>query len=227
MSNVNRSETDPPNNIKQKSVDEYICPHCNKKMNKWQVPPFNFSDGLGWCTDHLYICFNDDCMFFKNSWEHMDTNYGQSMGYRAMIHPDSKESMAVPAGSVDAMKGNILDEIQEAKDKKSIEKRHKSMISLTDAFIIKDIEPIIDILLAEDECPSVRLKAAEMLGDLKNLRALDALLSVELEHETIKEQRTKSIKKIHKANFTRECPSCAEVIKQRAKICKYCSKEVG
>ncbi len=226
MSNSNSSGTAPSKKNKGTGGDQYICPHCSKKMNKWQVPPFNFSDGLGWCTDHLYICFNDQCVFFKNSWGHMDANYGQSMGYRAMIHPDSKENMAIPAGSVDAMKGNILDEIQEAKDRESIEKRNKAMARLTDAFIAKEIEPIIDILLAGDEWLSVRLKAAQMLGDMKDLRAMDALLNVESEHETIKEQIRKSIKKIHAANYTKECPYCAEVIKQRAKICKHCNKEL-
>jgi hypothetical protein len=36
-----------------------------------------------------------------------------------------------------------------------------------------------------------------------------------------------SIKKIHERNFTRECPFCAEIIKQRAKVCKHCNREVA
>jgi len=205
---------------------EFICPHCEFRMNKWQVPPFNFADGLGWCTDHLYICFNDECGFFVNSWSHMDETFGQDMGYRCMIHPDSMEAMAIPAGSVDAMKGNIVDEIQEARDAESIERRSRTMARLTEAFMAKDLETVIGILRTEDEWPSVRLKAAEILGDMGDLRAMDVLVNVNPGHETIAKAMKKSVEKIHRTNFTRECPHCAEIIKQRASLCKHCGREL-
>jgi len=215
-----------PDNTPKVRRKEYTCPHCRKKMNKWQVPPFNFSDGLGWCTDHLYICFNDECSFFTGSWGHMEEHYGQDMGYRCMIHPDSNEVGAIPAGSVDAMKGNILDEIQEAKDAESIARRNANMARLTEAFMAQSVEGIIAILEEEDEWPSVRLKAAQMLGDLEDLRALEPLMNISPSHEPVKKAIEDSVKKIHRANFTRECPHCAEIIKQRAKLCKHCGKEL-
>ncbi|MBI5142648.1 MAG: zinc ribbon domain-containing protein [Nitrospirae bacterium] len=216
-----------PDNSKKAARKEYICPYCNKKMNKWQVPPFNFSDGLGWCSDHLYICFNDECGFFKRSWDHMDEQFGHSMGYRAMIHPDSNECMAVPVGSVDAMKGNILDEIQEAKDEASLELRRLAMARLTDAFIARDTGPIMEILRSSEEWPSVRLKAAQMLGDIGDPKSLDALHAVEPGHDAIGKAIADAIKKIHETHFTKECPYCAEVIKARAVVCKHCGKELG
>jgi hypothetical protein len=36
-----------------------------------------------------------------------------------------------------------------------------------------------------------------------------------------------AIAKIHARHFTRECPFCAEIIKQRAKVCKHCGKDVA
>jgi hypothetical protein len=43
----------------------------------------------------------------------------------------------------------------------------------------------------------------------------------------IQEAVDDSVKQIHKRYFTRECPFCAEIIKQRAKICKHCGREVA
>ena len=44
---------------------------------------------------------------------------------------------------------------------------------------------------------------------------------------TNQEQVDAAVSKIHERFFTRECPFCAEIIKQRAKICKHCQKEVA
>ena len=45
---------------KMLSKEKPQCPHCGKEMNIWEVPPMNFSDGLGWGTPFLYI--------LKKSW---------------------------------------------------------------------------------------------------------------------------------------------------------------
>lgn len=219
-------ESARPGESEKPKQKEFVCPHCEAKMNKWQVPPFHFSDGLGWGSDHLYICFNDQCGFFTRSWDHMDEQFGQDMGYRCMCHPDSGEYMAIPAGSVDAMKGNILDEIQEAKDEESLERRRASMARLADAYMAKDIDGIIDVLKDEDEWPSVQLKAVEMLGDMKDLKAMDALMNIQPANDVIRDAMSKTVRAIHAANYTRECPHCAEIIKQRAKTCKHCGKYV-
>src|SRR5512140_3180784 len=98
-----------------------VCPHCGHNLNKWSTPSFNFADGLGWCTPFLYVCFNDECKFYTNSWKHMYDAYGQEMGYRYMLHPDSGESSSLPCGSRYAMKGDIIDEIQETQEKADLE----------------------------------------------------------------------------------------------------------
>ena len=40
------------------------CPHCGKELDKYDTPSFHFADGLGWCTDFLYVCFNDECPLY-------------------------------------------------------------------------------------------------------------------------------------------------------------------
>ena len=203
-----------------------VCPHCGRKMNKWSTPAFNFADGLGWCTPFLYVCFNDECTFFRNSWKHMLDTYGQEMGYRYMLHPDSGEAASLPVGSRIAMKGDIIDEIKEAQEKEELEERKKAFMALTDYFIAKDIESILKVLLDEQGFGSVRLKAAEHLGELGDLKAIEPMANFAFTHEVIQKKVAESIQKIHKKNFTMECPYCAEIIKIRAKICKHCGKEL-
>jgi hypothetical protein len=206
--------------------DKAICPHCGQKLNKWSTPTFNFSDGLGWCSTFLYICFNDNCTFFKSSWKHMYETYGQEMGYRYMVHRDSGESSSLPCGSKDAMKGDIIDEVVEAQAKADQEARKTAFQSLTDYYIAKDVDSLLKVLMDEEGFGSVRLKAAEHLGEVGELRAVEPLSNFHCANEVIQTKIDESIQKIHKKNFTMECPYCAEIIKIRAKVCKHCGKEL-
>ena len=155
----------------------------------------------------------------------MSEVYGQQMGYRYMLHPDSGESSSVPVGNRLAMRGDIIDEIQEAQEKEDLEARKKAFQLLTDYFISKDVDSILGMLMDENGFGSVRLKAAEHLGEIGELRAIEPMANYKFSHEVIQKQVDESIKKIHKKNFTMECPNCAEIIKIRAKICKHCGKD--
>ena len=77
------------------------CPHCTRKMIEYNVPPVSFADGLGWGTDFLWICPNDECPIFKRGFEHTLANYGQTSSLRAIIQPDNGEAAVVPALSLD------------------------------------------------------------------------------------------------------------------------------
>jgi hypothetical protein len=75
--------------------------------------------------------------------------------------------------------------------------------------------------------PKVRLKAADMLGDIGELDIIDSMKTYKFGNKLVQEKVNDSIIKIHERFFTRECPFCAEIIKKRAKICKHCQKEVA
>jgi hypothetical protein len=156
----------------------------------------------------------------------MNDIYGQEMGYRYMLHPDSHESSSLPVGNKYAMKGDIVDEIKEAQEKEALEERKKAFQSLTDFFIGKDVDAILQMLLDESGFGSVRLKAAEHLGEIGDLRAIEPMANFKFSNEVIQKKVDESIQKIHKKNFTMECPYCAEIIKIRAKVCKHCGKEL-
>ena len=73
----------------------------------------------------------------------------------------------------------------------------------------------------------VRIKAAEMAGDLAGLEAIDLINNYKFGNEILEKKAKEAVGKIHERHFTRECPFCAEIIKERAKVCKHCGQEVA
>jgi hypothetical protein len=73
----------------------------------------------------------------------------------------------------------------------------------------------------------VRSKAAEMLGDIGEVDAIEPLRNLKVGNQILETKLQEAVKKIHERTFTRECPFCAEIIKSRAKMCKHCGKDVA
>jgi hypothetical protein len=48
------------------------CPHCGHHLKKWLVP-----DGASWTEEYLFVCFNDDCSYYREGWEWMEQQYSQ------------------------------------------------------------------------------------------------------------------------------------------------------
>ncbi len=103
----------------------------------------------------------------------------------------------------------------------------KGFSILAGAYVSKDSVTVVRLLLDATEPQRVRLKAAEMIGDIGELEAIDPIRSARFGNEIIQKKVDESVKKIHERYFTRECPFCAEIIKKRAKICKHCGKDVA
>ena len=92
------------------SQDKPKCPACEQEMNLWEVPPVNFSDGLGWGTPYLYICFNDDCPIYQQGWENLKENYAQTASYRQMCYPGTEQFELMPVFSPMGGQGQIIDD---------------------------------------------------------------------------------------------------------------------
>ena len=60
------------------------CPHCDQEMSLWEVPPINFSDGLGWGEPFLFVCFNEEYPAYAEGWKHMEETYAHRASYRCM-----------------------------------------------------------------------------------------------------------------------------------------------
>jgi len=203
------------------------CPHCGAEMSLWEVPPFSFSDGLGWGAPYLFVCFNDECPLYVRGWDNIQENYAFNASYRCMCYPGKKNFECIPVFSPMGGTGQIIDEQVLAEQEMLKEKIKKGFSILTDAYMSKDAVTVVRILLDATEPQRVRLKAAEMIGDIGELEAIEPIRSAKFGNEIIQKNVDESVKKIHKRYFTRECPFCAEIIKERAKICKHCGKDVA
>ncbi len=208
-------------------MDKPQCPHCGKEMNLWEVPPINFSDGLGWGEPFLFVCFNDECPSYVNGWEHMKETYAHRASYRCMNYPGTSVFEFMPVFSPQGGTGQMIDDQALAQEEALKAATKKGFNILATCFVEKDGPTILRLLLDPTEPSRVRLKAAEMLGDIGELEVIEPLRNLKLGNEVIQKQIVDSVAKIHTRFFTRECPFCAEIIKQRAKVCKHCGKEVA
>jgi hypothetical protein len=203
------------------------CPHCSEEMSLWEVPPFTFSDGLGWGVPYLFLCFNDDCSLYRQGWDHIEENYAHKASYRCMNYPGTDQFELMPVFSSMGGTGQIIDDEVLAKEEALKEAIKKGFSILAECYVSQDGPQVLTMLTDAAEPTRVRAKAAEMIGDIGELEAIEPLRNLRFGNELIQKAVDEAIQKIHKRNFTRECPFCAEIIKQRAKVCKHCRKEVG
>jgi hypothetical protein len=203
------------------------CPHCGEEMNLWEVPPITVGDGLGWGTPYLYICFNDNCSCYQQGWDHLKKNYAQTASYRCMNYPGTETFEILPVFSSMGGRGQVIDDQVLAEQEALKEAIKKGFSILAGCYVSKDGPQVLQMLLDATEPVRVRVKAAEMIGDIGELEAIEPIRNVTFGNQILQKNVDEAITKIHQRFFTRECPFCAEIIKKRAKICKHCGKEVA
>ena len=208
-------------------MEKPLCPHCKKEMTIWEVPSIAMGDGLGWGTPYLFICFNEECPLYVQGWDNILETMAHKASYRCMCYPGTKQFECIPVFSPAGAQGQVLtDEVLIAREnlKESI-KRGFSI--LADCYVSKNWVEVLKLLLDHIEPVKVRIKAAEMLGDIADIDVLDTMINTKFGNQILSDRVTSSISKIHARNFTRNCPFCAEIIKQKASICKHCGKDVA
>ena len=203
------------------------CPHCSMEMKLWEVPPINVGDGLGWGAPFLYLCFNDDCPLYQQGWDNMMENYAHTASYRCMNYPGTEQYELIPVFSDQGGRGQIIDEEVMAEQEAIKEAIKNGFAMLAECFVRKDGPSVLTILLDPSHPNRVRQKAAEMLGDIGEEGAIEPMRNSKFGNALVQKEVDAAITKIHKRNFTRECPFCAEIIKKRAKVCKHCGKDVA
>ena len=218
---------------KEELLEKYIkmdkppCPHCEQKMTLWEVPQISVSDGLGWGTPYLFICFNDECPSYKKGWDHLQETMETPASYRCINEPGQKNFEYMPVFSPIGATGGILDDAvlieQEAKRELAIQ----TFSLLTDYYLSKDWDEILKILLDPKIPAKARLKAAQMVGELGDVDAAEHLVNHKFPTPILQEGVRKAVEQLHERHYTRECPYCAEIIKKRASLCKHCNKEMS
>ena len=81
------------------------CSHCGSRLKKWHVP-----EGATWSEEFFFVCFNDDCSYYKKGWDWMKEQYNQVASYRYMINPVTGGSSPLPVWSPSAMRDMIADD---------------------------------------------------------------------------------------------------------------------
>ncbi len=208
-------------------MDTPKCPHCEKEMTLWEIPPINFSDGLGWQTPYIFVCFNDDCPSYKAGWDHLMETMESQASYRCINEPGADNFEYMPVFSPIGGTGGKLDDaiLIEQEAKKELLKKTFSL--LTDYYMSKDWDEILKVCLDPTIPAKARLKAAEMVGELGDADAAEHLLNHKFPTPVLQEGVKKAVEQLHERHFTRECPDCAEIIKKRARVCKHCGKAVS
>ncbi|MBW1741532.1 MAG: zinc ribbon domain-containing protein [Deltaproteobacteria bacterium] len=203
-----------------------VCPHCGQEMVIWECPPMTFSDGLGWGTPYLYVCFYDDCPLYLEGWKNIMDNYANVASYRCICDPTSRKMDCMPVFSRDGGKGYIIDEEVRAREEARKAAEKKGLEELQACYEAADTSTILKTLLDKHILPAIRAKAAEMIGEIGGLDVIEPIRNHVFENEVLNTNVEVSIQLIHKRHYTKECPFCAEIIKARAVVCKHCGKDL-
>jgi predicted RNA-binding Zn-ribbon protein involved in translation (DUF1610 family) len=210
------------------AADKPVCPHCGVEMEIWEVPPVNFGDGLGWGAPYLFVCFNDECSLYLEGWKSVEENYGQSASYRCMCYLGAEDKYeCMPVFSPTGAKGQVIDNQTMMQEEMLKEATMRGFSILADCYVQKNGPEVLRILFDTAEPPKVRLKAAEMIGDIGEPDAVSLLRGAAFKEPVIQKRVDASIQTIHEHHFTRECPHCGEIVKRRAKMCKSCKQEIA
>jgi hypothetical protein len=209
-------------------IDEiHICPNCHERMTCCQAPPIHVGDGLGWGSEYLFICLNDECPLFLSGWQHCEENYGHCASYRYMELPGSKESNVMMVGGKDAYKGSIIDKNQLQSQTKRGKKIAEAVAELDGAEATNNFAPALYLACEEAADRRERQRAIEILAKIAGPELIDPLRNHHFRDPALEAASNTTINAILKRHFLRECPHCYELIKMQAKKCKHCGSELG
>lgn len=89
---------------------DFTCPHCNRPLTRTTAPDPSFFDGMGFGSEELMICFNDECPLYVKAWKVMSERYKKHGSQRFYMDPTDGDQGALPIAHKGAMKGDIVEE---------------------------------------------------------------------------------------------------------------------
>ncbi len=205
----------------------HSCPHCQSRLTLCHAPPIHVGDGLGWGSEYLFICLNDECSLFVNGWKNIENNYGHVGSYRHMQIPGSDETYSMMVAGRQAFTGSIVDPDQIRKDNERHRRSREAVEQLKTCVADKNLEPVMYLLLDNHASLEIKQRAAELLTELNDLACIEPLRNHEFRDPHLEQTVNMAITAIMAAHFVKECPYCTELVKARATVCKHCGKELG
>ena len=207
--------------------EEHICPHCDEKLTLCHAPPIHIGDGLGWGSEYLFICLNDECRLFVSGWKNIENNYGHVGSYRHMKLPDSDESYNMMVAGKQAFTGSIVDPEQIKNENSRYQKEREAVAKLDTCVQEMNLEPVLYLLFDDHVSVQLKKKASELLTVINDVSCVEPLRNHDFNDSHLEQDVNMAIKAILDSHFLKECPYCAELVKARAKICKHCQKELA
>ena len=83
------------------------CPHCGTRLAKWLVP-----EEATWDEEFFYVCFNDQCSYYKEGWAWMKQQYNQTASYRFALQPATGAASMIPVWSDAATREMIVEDTE-------------------------------------------------------------------------------------------------------------------
>lgn len=206
--------------------EEHYCPHCKERLSCCHAPEFHVGDGLGWGTEIFFVCLNDECSLFEKGWKHIENTYCHVGSYRYMLLPGATKGENMMVAGRNAFKSSVVDPVALRKQNKRFGLEKEALSRLDNCVAEKNLSPVLYLLTDEAAGPAGREKAVDLLLELNDLACIDPLRNHEFRLPDFEQKVNLAIAALLKANFKKECPYCAEIIKQQAKNCKYCNKEL-
>ncbi len=206
--------------------EEHICPKCKARMSCCEAPPVHVGDGLGWGSEVLFICLNDDCPTFTGGWEKVEVNYGHKATFRNMQLPGSTEPNVMMVASKIAFTGSIIDPESMREQNERYRKEREAVAALDTCLQDKDMSPVMTLILDESARKEGRLRAIALLKEFNDLSCIDPIRNHSFSNTEYEEACNLAINQLLKDNFKKECPYCAELIKAQAKKCMHCSADL-
>lgn len=206
--------------------EKHACPHCDQHLTLCHAPPVHVGDGLGWGSEYLFICLNDDCPLFVKGWDYIENQYGHVGSYRYMELPNSKESYTMMVVGREAFTGSVVDIEALKRQDERYQRQQEALAQLDDCVGQKRLEPVLTVLLDDGVAVEQRKKAAGLLVEINDVRCLDPVRSHVFKNPHLGQEVNLAIGRLLANNFLKECPHCAELIKIRATVCKHCQREL-
>lgn len=204
---------------------EHYCPHCQQRLSCCQAPPFHIGDGLGWGTDILYICLNDECSLYADSWQQFEERYGHTASCRYVLCPGNEKGEAMMVGGSNAFKGLEVDIEALMAQNKRFAREQEAVAQLADCVREHNLEPVLYLLTDEHAELTARKRACELLLELKDQACVDPLRNHKFFNTELEQLVNMAIVELLTSIHRKECPSCAEIVKSQARACKHCGLE--
>ena len=87
------------------SSEDLHCPHCNEPLMRFKMPLES-----GWDDQVHFACFNNECSYYKEGWEHMWGNYRVKASYRYRVASPTAKPSPLAVWSDNAIRDRIIDD---------------------------------------------------------------------------------------------------------------------